>query len=1225
MYVFIKNERSGVHHAQEYENRFWTIFAILLSTALFFAKDSPLAFGRWNASLGFMGVLFCGYGMHAWDRYIHRKRLSQQVYHPLKRRTGSTSQSLVRLKALGIPIQDQLAQINSCLSDIDQLLIPSTINNFINQRFILRKEREIISTFEEADPRALNYLIAHSRLGLIFYKIKDHRNFSGQHRTELIELLAVEKISQLTVISRVIVLHALQIMKLPANTRAEYWVRNIILNTRQDDLSELKTLTDAKGDYFCMNKLIFDDIRSETVRQDLLNHFQKEARVQQAHMKMKTKKAKIRSQKAWRKVLSDVDDTLTCSAGSYPAGIDKRYGKKVVYPGVLGFYRELDLGTHGPEEWPSNTVGNLVFLSARPHVYKDVSEKQNFAKFAKLHDRRGPDGRGGMHTIPSLLPGDLTSGTEFIMKNDYEPLAVKKFENFKRYVSIYPEFKHVFVCDNGQGDVRAGEMMFDSFPNHVEAVYVHLVQKRSATYGYSPDRWKEKGFKPIFCRTYPEAALDAVKRPSPLIRISGFRRICQDAVADFFRIQTKQWPSQKHKWDRRDELNQSLWQANEYLLSVGEQPIELIPGESMWKIGERVRTPYGIGKIIAYRSIFDTYEVELDWRPLDVQRKDHFLRNEKDSKNKDSKDKSVNDSRQTPLVSLETVLETEEEEGEDFEFERSNVKKNLKTSTEENTVNEILSNPPSNDRSLGDDFAKNSTLEIDEVLLSPKNVDDNVAKSNLTKKSKTKKSCEATPLISTIQGRQISKYTIPELPTFPKDEETRSVFSFWTASSDTGKNTKSKAAFKTGDNCSTPFGAAIVKEYREDESIVVVDFTNWSARAYLQEKDIKIGGSGFFSSLFKRALAKDTDKTPTKEIETKEIEIQYVKGSVIETPFGTGVIVKPLPLDNFMNNKISYAEDETLDGSKISGENTFTRQKNFTTNSISNETIGISLTSWVLANKSNPSLYCTVTSLKQWKQTYEENRSKADTGGILSVFGNIVSQSIQLIKRQPERKSSVPTEIIVPREEQYYKDGAAITTLYGDGIVTSYRDSDGIYVISLNRWGDAKCNSSTIAYLRKDCLSHRIAHGCHEGYPVLTSLGLTGILASVEPSTGVHIVTISTAGMVCYLQPQFVIGPLKAAVGEDVLTPYGEGKMIKYRSIDNVYQISLLGTDATLFCKGESFDRAQDSLKDEESFGLKYLLRYFFSDGDKNDGKRSRSNSVGSLSATRSLSGRSIL
>jgi hypothetical protein len=56
----------------------------------------------------------------------------------------------------------------------------------------------------------------------------------------------------------------------------------------------------------------------------------------------------------WRKVLSDVDATLLCSGGHYPSGIDRRFAKKVVYPGVLAFYRELDLGTRGPEEWPEN-------------------------------------------------------------------------------------------------------------------------------------------------------------------------------------------------------------------------------------------------------------------------------------------------------------------------------------------------------------------------------------------------------------------------------------------------------------------------------------------------------------------------------------------------------------------------------------------------------------------------------------------------------------------------------------------------------------------------------------------------------------------------------------------------------------------------------------------------------------------------------------------------------
>ncbi|GAB4822692.1 hypothetical protein N2152v2_009738 [Parachlorella kessleri] len=42
------------------------------------------------------------------------------------------------------------------------------------------------------------------------------------------------------------------------------------------------------------------------------------------------------------KILSDIDDTLFCSGGAFPAGTDKRYPKKCFYPGALALYAELD-------------------------------------------------------------------------------------------------------------------------------------------------------------------------------------------------------------------------------------------------------------------------------------------------------------------------------------------------------------------------------------------------------------------------------------------------------------------------------------------------------------------------------------------------------------------------------------------------------------------------------------------------------------------------------------------------------------------------------------------------------------------------------------------------------------------------------------------------------------------------------------------------------------------
>jgi hypothetical protein len=44
------------------------------------------------------------------------------------------------------------------------------------------------------------------------------------------------------------------------------------------------------------------------------------------------------------KILSDIDDTLFCSGGP-PGGIDCRLPRHTLYPGVLRFYRELDLAT----------------------------------------------------------------------------------------------------------------------------------------------------------------------------------------------------------------------------------------------------------------------------------------------------------------------------------------------------------------------------------------------------------------------------------------------------------------------------------------------------------------------------------------------------------------------------------------------------------------------------------------------------------------------------------------------------------------------------------------------------------------------------------------------------------------------------------------------------------------------------------------------------------------
>jgi len=1169
LYLFMAYEEHGVHHAQEYENRFWTIFALLFSTALFFAQDSPVAIGKYSPSLGFCGVLLASYAMHVYDRCMHRIALSQQTK---LRRSISLVNSMGDQK---VTVEQRLSKINKCLQDIDQPLIPSTINNFLNRRFVLKKEKEIIDIFLECDATALNYIVCHLKLALLVYKIKDH-GFGGQHRTELIEILAVERLAALTVYSRVIVLHALQILKLRANPRAEYWVRNILLNSTGDDLSDIKTLTDAKGDYYCMSKLIYDDIKSETVRHDILTHMRKEGAMQVTTRQLGTKRGpKRRYLMAWRKILSDVDDTLLSSGGHYPAGIDKKYPKKVVYPGVLAFYRELDLGTSGPDDWPEHRVGNLVFLSARPHVYKDMSEKSNFAKFEKLR-AVGQDGRRGMHTTPSLLSGDLASGSQYITTNDFEPLALKKLQNFKRYVSIYPEYQHIFVCDNGQGDVNAGEMMHDNFPYEYQATYVHIVQARQNTYGYAPDRWRRKEFHPCFFTTYPEAALHAATQKPPLIRMNGLQRVCSDAVKDFNAIPDKKW--QKQKAERRAELNQSIWRANLLLSNTDADVVDLIQAGRLWKDGEKVRTPYGNGTVRGFQPEFDLYDVELDWRPLDVQVREH------NASNDDEVIRPIQgiDTEKRSSNVLETVVEADEIMIDD-QIVVSKLEENGKSGFDHSKTTSGIHEANKGEDATSVNCSETMKNRIDagnevsaQVGYSLSNIGNE--KKNWYCRNEAIHSLKVTAKIS---GSSITRFIVPSLPTL-NNKRTAPLFSFWVGTT--------KPNISEGEKCSTRYGPATIVEHRVDDKIIVVDMVGWTARAYLNENDVKVTKGGLLSSLFRRQ-GSISDPTPPKKLD----HFAFVKGSVIPTPYGNAKVAIPLSVP--VTESIDYDD-------------------------IRSKSICLSIISWTLANGSNPKLYCTVKTCQLWKDAKE---AKTTSDGILSAFGTLVSTINREIKGRLTTSTSIQKsndgEAPTPKFKQYYRNSAAVSTAFGNGRIISFRKDDGFYCISITSWNLTN-GGHPKAWLQEVDISYQIARGCKEGYPVLTNLGVSGVLQSVQPTTGIHIVSAPSARMVLYLQPEAICRELKAAVGEDVLTAYGAGVMECYDRKNDTYVIKLNGWSARIYAKAETFDRLRDSMRDRAgSFGMNWLLRFFFLSSDStNPGARSRSNSVVSGTSTSVMS-----
>ena len=94
------------------------------------------------------------------------------------------------------------------------------------------------------------------------------------------------RVQDMDVTSKAIVLDALQRLKLSAHPMSETIVRNIIENTKLDDLSRLKSLADTKGDVNSIHKLVYTDIKSDLIRNKILEHIKRQANIQKAAMMM---------------------------------------------------------------------------------------------------------------------------------------------------------------------------------------------------------------------------------------------------------------------------------------------------------------------------------------------------------------------------------------------------------------------------------------------------------------------------------------------------------------------------------------------------------------------------------------------------------------------------------------------------------------------------------------------------------------------------------------------------------------------------------------------------------------------------------------------------------------------------------------------------------------------------------------------------------------------------
>ena len=316
-----------IHLAAEFENRFWTFISLVVAIAIFFAEDSPivtLCENRLPQYVSWSFVTLIVFAVHNYDRSLRRAALTRV---PSFRKAAHTESSSA-----------EVVEIMNFLYGIDNPWISTSITSIVILPRVLWLERQIINIFRKATTNNLNQIIAHVELGLIVYKIKDHYWTATNNRTELLRVMCVERQKELSVPSRAMLLDAMQKLNISGHSQYEEFVKNIILNTKLDDLSELKSLTDSKGDFnrfgsfltsfillvvplhlhntvvliahiilklngrtshciischiksHCsMHKLVFIDIRTSCVRSAILKHIAENAKVQEAHSKISSK------------------------------------------------------------------------------------------------------------------------------------------------------------------------------------------------------------------------------------------------------------------------------------------------------------------------------------------------------------------------------------------------------------------------------------------------------------------------------------------------------------------------------------------------------------------------------------------------------------------------------------------------------------------------------------------------------------------------------------------------------------------------------------------------------------------------------------------------------------------------------------------------------------------------------------------------------------------------
>jgi hypothetical protein len=370
--------------------------------------------------------------------------------------------------------------------------------------------------------------------------------------------------------SKAILIDALQMVGIRHNTRAQFAVRDLILSCQGAELTTLKNLIDGSGSYRNLYKLIHVDITKRDCRSVISHHLAAEATIVREKL----------GQAVGVKLLSDVDDTLYSSGGHFPAGCDKSYPKHTVYAGFLKLLKVLD------KSWDiEGTSCNLVFLSARPHIYKDYAEDKSYRLFQSLVSE------GRLHSFPTLLPGRLPQGlwaffTSCVLRSRaWRPVGDLKYTTYRNYRELYREYDFVFCGDNGQGDLLAGQRMIEEQSRSVDGtepkmlcvLIREVVPEKMALAQEAPAQrgkaWREslEQQRLILHKSYVGAAC-ALHRCDP--NLVSPEQVSEIAHAALDAFDADRWASDQFNWCEAEQaLRNDFSEASQILSTAGLPPL----------------------------------------------------------------------------------------------------------------------------------------------------------------------------------------------------------------------------------------------------------------------------------------------------------------------------------------------------------------------------------------------------------------------------------------------------------------------------------------------------------------------------------------------------------------------------------------------------------------------------------------------------------------------------